>query len=104
MALDADVLAVLRSWVGETPDDATLEAKFDRLGSVAAVVLEVLRERRAALLAGPIEWTTEDGYRENNKENLKALDALISDVIGGAVGDPVARVTRTQLTRPEYQR
>ena len=78
MALDADDLAAIREHVGSTPPDADLEVQWDRLGSVEAVALAVLRGRLADLLASPADLRVDGDYSESWGKNLDLLRAKIA--------------------------
>ncbi|MGW3400106.1 hypothetical protein [Streptomyces zhihengii] len=49
-----------------------------RLGSVEAVAVEVLRERRAALVADPLAVTIQEVATVNTAENVKAIERQIA--------------------------
>ena len=105
MALDADILAEIRSHVGSTPDDTDLEARYTRHGTVAATALEVIRGRLADILARPEQLRVEGDYSESWAANIKALQAKEQELVGlvvadgGAGGVQVARLTRVGRSR-----
>ncbi|MET8957651.1 hypothetical protein ACWEO4_40970 [Streptomyces sp. NPDC004393] len=55
--MDSAVLAWLLARLGPTTDQNDLQTRYTRLGSARAVALEVLSERRAKLLADPLQLT-----------------------------------------------
>ncbi|KQP81578.1 hypothetical protein [Aeromicrobium sp. Leaf291] len=73
-------LSWLRGRIGATPDDLALHQKFDRLGSVRDVALEVLRARLHALLASPLSVNIPGAVSMNNAENVKALERQIAEL------------------------
>lgn len=93
MRLTDDNYAYLRSELGEA-DRADLEIRYQRLGSLQAVAVEVLRERKAALVSDPLAVTVQGIATVNNSENVKALErqiATLEDLVvdEGAVVVPV---------------
>ncbi|WP_432033721.1 hypothetical protein [Streptomyces antibioticus] len=77
MSLSEAEYAYLRSELGET-DRADLEGRYQRLGSLEAVAVEVLRERKAALVSDPLAVTVQGIATVNNAENVKALERQIA--------------------------
>ncbi|WP_438491816.1 hypothetical protein [Streptomyces asiaticus] len=78
MSLTDAEYAYLRSELGEA-DRTDLDARFQRLdGSLQAVAIEVLRERKAALVSDPLAVTLQGIATVNNAENVKALERQIS--------------------------
>jgi hypothetical protein len=71
--------AYLRSELGDT-DRADLDRRHRRLGSVQAVALEVLRERRAALVADPLAVTVQGVATVNSAENVRAIERQIASL------------------------
>lgn len=71
----------VRSEIGldPPPEDYELDAAYDRLGSKAAVAAEVIRQRRADLLSGPLSFAVE-GYSQNAAGNIQALDAQLKSL------------------------
>ncbi|MFI1884703.1 hypothetical protein [Streptomyces jumonjinensis] len=57
--------AYLRSELGDA-DRPDLDAHYQRLGSLQAVAVEVLRERRAALVSDPLAVTVQGVATVNN--------------------------------------
>lgn len=77
MALDVDQLALVRSWVGDQPDDAALNAIFDRTGSLFDSIREVLRTRYANLLRNPSSFAV-TGYSQSTGANMAAMRELLA--------------------------
>ncbi len=92
--VSADDLAVIRSWCGSSVGDPDsdvfgqpdLVARMDRLGSAEAVALEVLRQRRADVLADPVSFSLAGDVAEDSAVNVAGLDAAIRQ-LEGIVGD-----------------
>lgn len=76
MLTDAEY-AYLRSELGEA-DRGELDARYIRLGSTEAVAVEVLRERKAALVADPLAVTVQGVATVNTSENVKAIERQIA--------------------------
>lgn len=109
-----DLTAAQKSWlrseVGATPTDGDLQARFDRLGNLRDVAIEVLRERRANLLDKPLSVSVSGVASVNYGENVKALERRIAALLkldddpsddsptgdGADVGDEFEQI---QLTR-----
>ena len=79
--MDATERAWLRSWLGAEPDDEDLDARYARLEDAQAVALEVVRERRAALLATPSSFTVTGVYSESNSGRADELKNLLADLL-----------------------
>ncbi|KPI15688.1 hypothetical protein OK074_2133 [Actinobacteria bacterium OK074] len=93
MSLTDAEYAYLRSELGEA-DRVDLDGRYQRLGSLQAVAMEVLRERKAALVADPLAVTVQGVATVNNAENVKALERQIAGLAddepqGDAFGGPV---------------
>lgn len=86
MAFDVGQLAYLRSRLGRTVDEDTnpevvdaLQVRYDRLLSVQAVVLEVLREQLANLLmGGPLQFSIPGDYSQDASNNVALLQQAIT--------------------------
>jgi Fe2+ transport system protein FeoA len=78
--------AYLRSELGEA-DRADLDARFQRLGSLQGVAIEVLRERKAALVSDPLAVTVQGVATVNNAENVRALERQIATLEGQVPDD-----------------
>ncbi|MFD9796785.1 hypothetical protein ACFWXK_38210 [Streptomyces sp. NPDC059070] len=79
MALTEPDLAYLRAQLG-TVDQADAETRLRRLGDVRMVAVEILRERRATLVADPLTVTVQGVATVNNAENVRALERQIADI------------------------
>jgi len=84
MALSDDQWAWAASVLGMPADlaeqaqlRADLDARYDRLGTVTGVVTEVLRERRARLVASPLSVTVPGAVSVNQEGNVRAIDKLL---------------------------
>ncbi|GAA2656879.1 hypothetical protein [Streptomyces vastus] len=84
MSLTEAEYAYLRSELGET-DRTDLEGRYLRLGSLQAVAVEVLRERRAALVSDPLAVTVQGVATVNNAENVRAIERQIASLEDNAV-------------------
>ena len=73
-----------------------------------ATALEVLRERRANLVANPLNVTLVGDYSEDASKNLAALDAdlaSLEELAAVEANDPgEGSITFGQLTRPDRER
>lgn len=103
--IPATELAWLKSELGSTESDTDLAIRYERLGTAPAVAVEILKERRAKILASPMKLTVNNVATVDNTSNLAALDRRISYLLvnGGdetGAGDPEMPTVRTQrLTR-----
>lgn len=98
--MTADELAAIREHIGsdEPPSDADLDVLWERLGSVEAVALSVLRSRHAEMLARPAKLDVDDDHTEDWTKNLDVLSKKISSlgtVVASAGGGTVS-VARLQ--------
>ena len=101
MALSAPEITWLRSKVGDDPDDATLEALFTQLGSLADVAHQVLSQRLANLLAGPAKMAIPGEYEQDTSANIKALQAALNDpALYDDVGDDNVSPTEVRIIPP----
>lgn len=103
MTIDADDLAVIQSWCGTTIGTthtvytaADIEARLARHDTPLAVALEVLRQRRADMLADPAAANLQGDFSRDVTANLRHLDTLIAQ-LEAAVGDPAGTVTPFDL-------
>ncbi|MER6378959.1 hypothetical protein ABT274_02875 [Streptomyces sp. NPDC001127] len=97
MLTDAEY-AYLRSELGDV-DRGDLGMRYRRLGSVEAVAVEVLRERKAALVADPLAVTVQGVATANNAENFRAIERqMVSITETAAVGDVAAAILPVPLT------
>lgn len=102
-----DQRAVIRSWVGDTPDDADLAARFARLGDAHTVALEVLRWRRANFVAEPLSESLSGDYRQDASANIAALDSSIrqlEDLVAASSSTSGGTVTMGSLVRLDRER
>lgn len=108
--IDAATLAAVRAWVGSDvadPTDAVIAARFDVLGSVEAVALELLRARVADLLRDPARVAVDGDVSWDWSKNLEALDrqigaleGLVAMAAGAGVGVlSVGRMQRSGCVR-----
>lgn len=74
-----DALPWIRSEVGPTPDDASLEAIFDRhkaastFNAALATVVEVVRTRLSTFASSPATFNVEGDYSQSTAANITAL-------------------------------
>lgn len=92
---DAQV-AYLRSELGADVDLAEVQTRWERLGDVRLVVLEVVRERLAAFQAGPAQFSLAGVYSQSTGENIRALREQLARVVGEDPSTTVAEVSRTR--------
>lgn len=103
--MTTDELAELRSLVGTTspPTDSDLDGIYDRVGSVRAVALAVLRGRLADMRARPAEFRAEGDFSEKyTSDQLKGLEAdvaTLAAVVEGADSIVVGRIVRAGRCR-----
>lgn len=95
--LDAGDLAYLHSELGSTIDEADLQARYDRLGSVQAVALEVTRQRLADLLNTPGRLSDE-GSTIDQTANITALQKQLQRILA-EVPDDSGEVTGGLVTQ-----
>lgn len=107
MALDAAVLAEVRSWVGSSPSDEDLALRHERLGSAHAVALEVLRGRQAEFLASPATFSVDGDYGQGTAVNITELRRQIAQLEQLVANDgqvAVGVVSTAQLVREGRER
>ncbi|WP_435058513.1 hypothetical protein [Streptomyces sp. bgisy060] len=98
--MDDASLRWLLATLGPATDTTDLETRYARLHALRAVALEVLRERRAALLAQPLKVTLTGVVSVDTSGNVAALDRQIAELEDpatpvpgeGTPGDPDAPV------------
>ncbi|MFJ3248481.1 hypothetical protein [Streptomyces sp. NPDC086782] len=78
--MDSAVLAWLMGQLGPATDQNDLQTRYARLGSAKAVALEVLSERRAALLAEPLQLTVSGVATLDQSNNLTGLERQIASM------------------------
>lgn len=85
-----DQLRALRNEIGdmEPPEDWQLEEAYDRLGSVDAVALEVLRKRLREFEADPAKMSLDGIYTHDSTENIKSLSAAVAALEARLALDP----------------
>jgi hypothetical protein len=96
MALTATVQAWLLAQLGTATPLADLETRYTRLGTARAVALEVLYERKAALLQQPATVNVSSVVAVGTAENIKAYERQIALLESGeppAPDDPTAPIT-----------
>lgn len=96
MALDTSVQAWLIAQLGTTTNVTDLETRYTRLGSARAVAIEVLSERKAALLQQPASVNVSGVVGVAFTENIKALErqiALLESGVPAAPDDPAPETT-----------
>lgn len=73
--------ALIREWVGEAePSAAVIAATYTVTGGPYRCALSILRKRRADLLARPAKMRLPGQTEVDTTANIKALDALISEL------------------------
>ncbi|MFE1148959.1 hypothetical protein ACFW42_17830 [Streptomyces albidoflavus] len=80
-------------------DRVDLDARCQRLGSLQAVAIEVLRERRPAIVSGPLAITVQRVATVNNAENIRALERQIADLNAAAETQQPAVIPTPLLRR-----
>ncbi|MEU4094475.1 hypothetical protein [Streptomyces sp. NPDC026673] len=88
--MDPAVLAWLLAQLGPATDQSDLQTRYTRLGSARAVALEVLSERRAKLLAEPLQLTVNGVATLDQSNNLTGLERQIEAVQDAAAPDDPA--------------
>lgn len=103
---EADLL-VIRSWVGATPTDDAIEDKYDRLGTIDGVIIEVLVEKEQALIDQPSSISSPDGSSISFTSNLQAIRTKIRDFqkLGGTAGsaDEAPQSNLVRFYRRDYR-
>lgn len=74
-----------KSYLGEV-DETEFNARVERLGSVRAAVIEVLRERRAKMMGNALSVTIPGAVSVSFKDNISVLDRLIGELEKGIPG------------------
>ncbi|MFJ1529750.1 hypothetical protein ACIOFV_15205 [Streptomyces mirabilis] len=92
--MDVAVRAWLLAQLGPTTDTSDLDARYTRLTSARAVANEVLAERRAKLLAEPLQMTVNGVATFDQSNNLSGLERQIASMEDAtAPDDPTDRDT-----------
>jgi hypothetical protein len=101
VAFTDDELAYLRTKLGSTVNEDTnpdivddLETRYDRLGDVRLVAVEVLRQRLADIadaLNNPLNFSIPGEYSQDASGNIAYLTRMLADVEqeAGVPGDSV---------------
>ncbi|MDX3075772.1 hypothetical protein [Streptomyces sp. MI02-7b] len=87
--MDPAVLAWLLAQLGPATDQSDLQTRYGRLGSARAVALEVLSERRAKLLAEPLQLTVNGVVTLDQSNNLTGLERQIDAVQAAQAPDDI---------------
>lgn len=95
-ALTADDLAYLHSEY-DGLNELVAQAAYDRLGSVPEVLLELIRTKLAAAIAGP-DFNLSGVYSESKAGQIQALQAQLNRVanaagLAGTSGSVLERAT-----------
>lgn len=103
-ALTTDELAAIRDEVGDTPPDAELQAVYDRVEVVGAVIYSVLSRRLANLRANPAQFSVSGEYSQSTQANIAALEKQLSRwaafaPVQASVLDTLQLVSRHSRTR-----
>ncbi|MGW6393338.1 hypothetical protein ACWFR1_23155 [Streptomyces sp. NPDC055103] len=88
--MDPILLAWLRAQLGTTADEQDLTARYTRLGRARAVAVEVLGERRAALLAEPLRMTVDGVVTIDQSNNLAGLERQLAGLADLIAPDDLA--------------
>ncbi|NJQ04097.1 hypothetical protein [Streptomyces lonarensis] len=91
--------AYLCSELGEA-DRADLDRRHQRLGSFQAVALEVLQDRRAALLSDPLTVTVQGVATVNSAENVRALERQIEGMTASSMREEESSTPAFIIRRP----
>lgn len=79
MALTTDQEVFFRRKLGTNTDLTDAETRYLRLGSEWLVVVEVLEERMATLVATPASFSIPGEYSQDTKENIRILERALAD-------------------------
>lgn len=74
----------VRGYVGDEPDDNTLDDIFDTpgIGTREAVATWVLKNRLANALNGPSEFSIPGQYSESKRDQIKGLQTALDGIAG----------------------
>lgn len=108
-ALTDDQLAYLHAELGGSADEADMQVRYTRLGSVVAVAEETIRERLADLLAKPASVTLTGVMSKDTSANIRALQPqalrLAAELRAEqAVADSGIPLNSGRLLRPDRAR
>lgn len=97
-----ETLEWAKSYLGNV-DEADLQERVNRLGSMRAAVIETLKQRRATMLGTALSVTIPGAVSVSYKDNITVIDKLINELGKGdpdnaLTGDTVHPVTVTQLS------
>jgi hypothetical protein len=81
--VDTAVRAWLIGQLGTATDLTDLEVRYARLGTARAVAIEVLEERKAALIAQPANVSVSSVVSVSTAENIKAIERQIARLEAG---------------------
>ncbi|MFI0912501.1 hypothetical protein [Streptomyces abikoensis] len=94
----SDVTSWMLAQLGPDTDPADLQTRYSRLHSARAVVLEVLAERLAVLLAEPLKVTVNGVVTVDQSANAAALERRITAVTAESAPDDAPATSRDLLT------
>lgn len=96
--LTDDQLVYLHDHLGADADETDAQDRYDRLGDLDAVIVEMLKRRISDLSNTPAQFSVSGEYSQNTSENLKALQTKLADFKGGLstvrIVKPAARPCR----------
>jgi hypothetical protein len=96
--VNSDVLRWLQAQLGPDSDSADLASRYERLGSARAVVLEVLHERIALLVAEPLKVTVNGVATIDNSANVAALERQAAQIATADAPDDPTPAHHNTLT------
>jgi hypothetical protein len=99
MAASAAELAEIRSYVGSAPDDDVLNEAWDRLLSVNAVALEVLRKRLADFQASPGSLSVAGDFSQSTDVNMRLLADQVADLEAAVASGSTTGIASARLRR-----
>ena len=94
--LTDEQLAYLRAELGPETTAEEVQARWERLGDPQLVAVEVVRERLAALQAGPATFSLAGVYSQSTAENLRSYREQLARLTGAA-GSGGHEVTRRRV-------
>lgn len=102
--LSDDQLAFLRGQLGASADEDDLYDRYDRLGNVLAVAIEVLGERLGDLLQAGSSFTLPGVYSESNDAVIRALQSRIDGLKAQLAAETAAATATSPLTQAKVVR
>lgn len=87
MALTDAQLALIRNEVGSNPDDASLQAIYDRVATLYGTALEVQSQRLADFRANPAQFSVAGEYGQNVAANIAALTEHVAQLVAKAAAE-----------------